>query len=162
MVNMFIDTSIIFQSKCPFIVELHQHCETDTAVFLLLEHARGGLVRDHLLPILHHQDNSKSQSYVHNLKESELNKKHPTNAQNALRNPATSERHTDGIKEEKGFTLSSLDANRVKTPSLESCVRVWMAEIVLAVAHLHKYGVICRLVCMITYTMIHCGQVSIP
>lgn len=36
--------------------------------------------------------------------------------------------------------------------SIESCVRTWMAEIILALAHLHSNGIICRLVNSINNT----------
>lgn len=137
----------MFQSKCPFLVELHQHFETQTAVFLLLEHARGGVVWDHLLPVLQRRDHNKSQSYVHNLKETELNKTRSCNVMNKHNPQPRHENRTNDVNREKSSVFASLDgANKENSFSLESCVRVWMAEIVVAVAHLHKHGIICRLV----------------
>jgi hypothetical protein len=52
----------------------------------------------------------------------------------------------------KGSVFALLDEYfcSANQKSIESYVRVWMAEIILGLAHLHSNGIICRLVCPIT------------
>lgn len=54
----------------------------------------------------------------------------------------------------KPSTLAFLDEffSSPSPKSIESYLRIWMAEIVLALAHLHSHGIICRLVIL---TLIH-------
>ncbi|XP_031562784.1 ribosomal protein S6 kinase delta-1-like [Actinia tenebrosa] len=189
-------------AQCPFTVKLHLHCETPTAVFLLLQHARGGLLCDYLTPLKRRQQQrssvtSKRQCYLHNLRDTKVNKGiiNPCHSSNYARDNQKANIILVGSKQEKegsngtayadterstircqkkedlkmwqesdSFSLDKKYGENIsgscKKPStfalldeyfsspsqksIESYVRVWMAEIILALAHLHSNGIICR------------------